>query len=393
MRAGDSGEEPLDLNPTDEQKLLGQSVERFIAQRYDYAARARILASPERVSADIWSAMAGFGWLALPQSEHDGGLGGSTVDVAIVAEGLGRGLVLEPYLSGAVLAAGLIGALGDQAQRAAWLGAIAEGRTRVALAHAEPAAGMLTGARATCAAHDGEGWRLDGVKTLVVDGPGADAWLVSARDGGEATRLFIVPRGTPGVDAVSFEMIDGRLGSRLVLDGVRVPAASRLGTEASDVDGALAAVIDRTAAVACAEAVGCMQAVIDATVAYSKTRVQFGQPIGTNQVLKHRMVDMATQCDEARSMALRAALYCDGTEFSAAERARAVSGACLKIARGARFVAENAIQLHGAMGMTEELSMGAYLKRLMAFECWPATSSEHLARCMAVRASAAAMAI
>ncbi|MFT4103620.1 MAG: acyl-CoA dehydrogenase [Burkholderiaceae bacterium] len=383
----------MDLNFTDEQRLLAQSVERFVAQRYDYAARARILAGTERFSGEVWSAMAEFGWLALPQSERDGGLGGSTVDAAIIAEGLGRGLVLEPYLSCAVLAAGLVGALGDPAQRAAWLRAIADGRARLALAHAEPAAGMLDGVRSMRAERDGEGWRLDGIKTLVVDGPGADAWLVSARTAGEAMCLFIVPRGTVGVDAQPFEMIDGRLGSRLAFDGAHVPDAARLGTDGSDVQSALAAMIDRTAAVACAEAVGCMQAAFETTVAYSKTRVQFGQPIGANQVLKHRMVDMATQCDEARSMALRAALYCDGANFSAAERARAVSGACLKIARGARFVAESAIQLHGAMGMTEELSVGAYLKRLIAFECWPATASEHLARCMATRNVAAATAI
>lgn len=382
----------MDLNFSEEQTLLRASVERFVAERYDFATRRRIAVLPARIDESIWQSMAGFGWLALPLPEAHGGLAGSAVDVGIVAEGLGRGLVLEPYLSSVVLGGRLVQRLGTDAQCARWLPGLAEGRWRPVFAHLEPgqaagAAPAMTAARTA----DG-GWRLDGTKAMVFDAPAAHAFLVSASAGGTAlpaVAVFVVPRGTAGVSETRFELVDGRCASRLVFDGCVLPADARLGgPDAPDAAAAMAEALDHATAASCAEAVGCMAVLLDATVAYTKTRVQFGQPIAASQVLKHRMVDMATHCEEARAIALRAALRCDMPGLPAAERARAVSGAKLKIAQGARFVGENAVQLHGAMGVTDELNVGAYLKRLVMFETIWGTTAEHLARCVALRRAA-----
>ncbi len=382
----------MDLNFSAEQTLLRASVERFVAERYDFATRRRIAALPARMDESVWQAMASFGWLALPLPEAYGGLAGSAVDVGIVAEGLGRGLVLEPYLSSVVLGGRLVQRLGTDAQCARWLPGLAEGRWRPAFAHLEP--GRRVGSEpATVATRSaGAGWRLDGVKAMVFDAPGAHAFLVSARTGGAgsaAGAVFVVPRGTAGVSETHFELIDGRGASRLTFEGCALPADARLGgPDAQDATATIAEALDHATAAHCAEAVGCMAVLLDATVTYTKTRVQFGQPIAANQVLKHRMVDMATHCEEARAIALRAALRCDMPGLPAAERARAVSGAKVKIAQGARFVGENAVQLHGAMGVTDELNVGAYLKRLVAFETIWGTTAEHLARSVALRRAA-----
>ncbi|HMN79604.1 MAG TPA: acyl-CoA dehydrogenase [Burkholderiaceae bacterium] len=389
----------MDLNYSEEQTLLRHSVERFVAERYDFATRRRIAALPNRFDEPTWRAMAEFGWLALPLPQAHGGLDGSAVDVGIVAEGLGRGLVLEPFVSSVVLGGGLLARLGGEAQRARWLPQLAAGRWRPVFAHLEPGqpAGAVPALRATVA---GSGWRLDGRKAMAFDAPSADAFLVSARlgdddAGREGARgsariaVFVVPRGTAGIAEQRFELVDGRCASQLEFAGCELPADALLdGPSAADAGAAIDEALDHATAAMCAEAVGCMTVLLDATVAYTKTRVQFGQPIAANQVLKHRMVDMATHCEESRAIALRAALRCDMPGLPAAERARAVSGAKLKIAQGARFVGENAVQLHGAMGVTDELNVGAYLKRLVAFETMWGTTAEHMARCVALRRAA-----
>ena len=375
----------MDLTPSEDQRLLKESVERFVAQGYDFTVRRRIVESAARFDAGIWKSLADFGWLGLPLPEADGGFGGSPVDVGIVMEGLGRGLVLEPWLSTVVVGGGLIAGAGSAAQRADWLPRIVAGTLRVAFAHTESPYASLGGPCATLAVRDGEGWLLRGAKRLVLDGPGADAFLVSATLDGRVT-LFFVPRTADGLRVIPFETLDGRLAANLEFDDLRVDDAQRL-SSLDDAGGLIAAVVDRAVAAGCAEAVGCMQVLLDATIAYTKTRVQFGRPLAANQVLQHRMVDMAIQLEEARAMALRAALHADAAPEV---RAREVSGAKLKIARGARFVAENAVQLHGGMGVTDELNIGAYFKRLLAFEKTFGTPAEHQARLLALRAARSA---
>lgn len=378
----------MDLTLSDEQRLLGDSVTRFVAQRYDAAQRRRSLDAPQRCSADVWQSMAEFGWLALPLPQDDGGFGGGAREIAIVMEGLGKGLVLEPYLSSIVVGAGLIAAAGSAVQRARWLPGVAAGSARYMLAHGESMFESLGGPLACVASRHDSGWSITGSKCLVLDAPAADGFLVSALaqlSDGAALRLFLVPRDAPGLSMQPFETLDGRLAANLELSAVAVSEDHCL-AHAEHMAGLIEKIHDRAIAALCAEAVGCMQFLLDATLAYTRTRVQFDKPIASNQVLRHRMVDMAIQCEEARAMALRAALHIDAAP---ALRAREVSGAKLKIARGARHVAENAIQLHGAMGVTEELTIGLYVKRLMSIEKTLGTPAEHQRRLSGLRVAQA----
>lgn len=371
----------MNLDYSEEQRLLKDSVDRFVAQRYDFATRQKYLQAPARFSPEIWRQMAEFGWLALPLPEEHGGLGGSAIDVGILMEGFGRALLLEPYLSSVVLGGGLITQAGTPEQQARWLPALAEGKLRLAFAHGEPGVKFGEGPLQTSARRESGGWRLQGAKSMVLDAPGADHLIVSAsiardQEGAAGTALFVLPARTNGLAMRSFEILDGRLAGNLTLDGVRVDDAHWLGAS-QDNTAAIDHVVDHALSALAYEALGCMQTLLDLTEAYTRTRVQFGQPIVANQVLKHRMVEMAVQCEEARSMAMLAALR---SSACPAERASAASGAKLKIGRGGRFVAEQAVQLHGAMGVTEELNIGAYFKRLMVFEMVLGTASWHQRR-------------
>ena len=375
----------MELEYSQERRLLKESVERFVKERYGFAQRKPILESAGRFSAQAWAAFAEFGWLGLPLPQEHGGFDGGALDVGIVLEGFGRGLVLEPYVSTVVIGAGLVNAAGTDVQRQRWLPAIAAGQARVALADTESLHLTLDPVLATRARKTNDGWLLTGTKRLVLDGPGAHWLAVSALVDGAAA-LFMVPGDAEGLIATPYETLDGRLACDLVLDGVRVADDLRL-AGAGDAGAVLREVADRAVIATCSEAVGCMQVLLDDTVAYTKTRVQFERPIATNQVLRHRMVDMGIACEEARAMAWRAALHADAEP---PVRMREASAARVKISRAARLVAEGAVQLHGAMGVTEELNVGAYLKRLMAIERSFGTAAEHHERVAALRAASAA---
>lgn len=360
----------MDLSYTDEQRLLRESATNLLAARAGKAA-----------AQDLWSEIAGLGWLGLPLPEADGGLGQSSVDVAIVTEAMGRHLVSAPYVSNIVLAGGLVAALGTEAQRAALLPGLAEGKIRLALAHAEERARHDLRHVETRATRAGDGWTLSGRKIAVLAGGEADTLLVSARLSGAArdaqgVGLFLVDRAAAGVTLETYPTVDGGAAARVTFDNVQTAADARLGG-----DDALAQIeraFDRAIAAWSSELVGLMEAATAATIDYTKIRVQFGKPLAVNQVLRHRMADMSIACEEARSMALRAAIYADHED--ARERARAVSGAWAKIARGARFVAEQAVQLHGGMGVTNELQIGGYLKRVVALDAIVGGPDHHLRR-------------
>lgn len=374
----------MNLELTEEQLMLRDSVERFVTQAYGFAERRAVAESPTRISEAVWKSMAEFGWLALPLPESEGGLGGSAVDVGIVMQGLGRGLVLEPVLVSSVLSARLIAAQGSEAQRARWLPGLADGSRRAAFAHIEagidPWAG-LPGMRATRTA---EGWRLDGAKPFVPDAPGASLLVVSARLGeSQDVGLFVLEPGAAGPRLEPVDTWDDRLAASIVFDGLQLTEDALLGGPA-DARPVIAEALDRATAALCAEAVGCMQALMEATIEHTKTRHQFGRPLSENQVLRHLMVDMAVRCEESRAMALRAARACDAGGDAAA-RARAVSGARVKIGDDSRFVAQSAVQLHGAMGVTDELNIGAYFRRLLCIESSWGTTAEHRARCIGLR--------
>jgi len=371
----------MDLTPSDEQRLLRESADRFVNETYTADHRRRVAGDPLGFSAEIWKQFAELGWLALPIAEAHGGLGGGAVEVGILMEAFGRGLVSEPYLSTVVIGAALISECGTEAQKQALLPDIADGSLVLAFAHSERQARFDLADVRTAAKKTPDGWRLDGNKTAVLDGNAAGQIIVSARvdDGsGKSGKLclFLVPQGTRGLASRDYPRLGGGRACNLELSGVQLPADALLG-DGSDALPAIEAVVDRAMAALGAEAVGIMQTLLDQTLEYTKIRKQFGRPLSANQVIRHRLADMAMQCDEARSMALRAALMADAEPVA---RSRAASGAKAKIGKCARFVAEQSVQLHGAMGVTEELDVGSYFKRLLAFDTLFGGSAHHYRR-------------
>jgi alkylation response protein AidB-like acyl-CoA dehydrogenase len=369
----------MDLTPSDEQRLLRESADRFINETYTTKLREQNAREPHGFSAAIWKQFAELGWLALPIDEDHGGIGGGAIEVGILMEAFGRGLVSEPYLATVVLGAGLIAEHGRAEQKEALLPKVADGSLHLAFAHAERAARFDLARVDTTARKVADGWVLNGGKIAVLDGSAAHQIIVSARvaDGGpQSLRLFLLSPQTPGVTLTDFPRLGGGHACNLDLENVQLPADALLGDD-SDALPAIEAVIDRALAALGAEAVGMMQTLLDTTLAYTKIRKQFGKPLAANQVIRHRLTDMSVHCDEARSMALRAALKADAEPR---ERSRAASGAKAKIGKGARFVAEQAVQLHGAMGVTEELDVGGYFKRLLAFETLFGGCNHHLRR-------------
>jgi alkylation response protein AidB-like acyl-CoA dehydrogenase len=371
----------MDLTFSEEQRLLRESVDRFVMEPCTAELRRRAASEPLGFCQDIWKQFADLGWLALPISEAHGGLGGGAVETGILMEAFGRGLVAEPYLSTVVLGAGLIADCGSDAQKHALLPQVAEGALYLAFAHSERAARFDLSRVDTAARWTAEGWRLDGAKIAVFDGSAAHQIIVSAcvrdEDGTPgALSLFLVPAETAGLDVQDYPRLGGGRACNLELRDVRLPAEARLG-DGDDALPKIEGVIDRALAALGSEAVGIMQTLLDRTLDYTKVRQQFGRPLSANQVIRHRLADMAMSCDEARSIALRAALYADAEPVA---RGRAASGAKAKIGKCARFVAEQAVQLHGAMGVTEELDIGAYFKRLTAFDTLFGGSSHHTRR-------------
>ena len=371
----------MDLTLSDEQRLLRESADRFVAETYNADHRRRLANDPLGFSADIWKQFADLGWLALPIAEAHGGLGGGAIEIGILMEAFGRGLVSEPYLSTVVVGASLIAECGSEAQQQALLPKVADGSLYLAFAHSERQARFDLAEVATTAKKTPDGWRLDGHKTAVLDGQAAGLIIVSARldnDHGKPGKLclFLVPQAAPGVTSRDFPRLGGGRACNLDLRDVRLPADALLG-DGRDALAAIEGAVDRAMAALGAEAVGIMQTLLDQTLEYTRIRKQFGRPLSANQVIRHRLADMAMQCDEARSMALRAALMADAEPVA---RARAASGAKAKIGKCARFVAEQSVQLHGAMGVTEELDIGSYFKRLLAFDTLFGGSAHHYRR-------------
>jgi len=371
----------MDLTLSDEQRLLRESAERFVTENLTADHRRRMANDPLGYSPDIWKQFAELGWLALPIAEAHGGLGGGAIEISLLMEAFGRGLVSEPYLSTVVIGAALIERCGSAAQNEALLPKVADGSLTLAFAHSERAARFDLAHVETVARKTPDGWRLDGAKMAVIDGSSAAQLIVSARTAGNNggtgnLYLFLVPRDAGGVTVQDFSRLGGGRGCHLELRDVHLLADALLG-DGSDALPAIEAVVDRAMAALGAEAVGIMQTLLDTTLEYTRIRKQFGRPLAANQVIKHRLADMAMQTDEARSMALRASLMADAEPHA---RSRAASAAKAKIGKCARYVAEQAVQLHGGMGVTEELDIGAYFKRLVAFDTLFGGSAYHYRR-------------
>ncbi|MGF6312423.1 alkylation response protein AidB-like acyl-CoA dehydrogenase [Bradyrhizobium sp. i1.8.4] len=371
----------MDLTLSDEQRLLRESADRFVAGTFTAEHRKKTANDPLGFSPAIWKQFAELGWLALPITEAHGGLGGGAIEIGILMEAFGRGLVSEPFLSTVVIGAALVAECGTEAQQQAILPDVAGGGLTLAFAHSERAARFDLARVGTTATKTADGWRLNGGKIAVLDGAAANQIIVSARvanANGASGRLvlFLVPAGAPGLTLRDYARLGGGRGCNLDLKDVQLPADALLG-DGSDALSAIETVVDRAMAALGAEAVGIMQTLLDTTLEYTKIRKQFGQPLSANQVIRHRLADVAMQVDEARSMALRAALMANAEPVA---RGRAASGAKAKIGKCARFVAEQSVQLHGAMGVTEELDIGAYFKRLLAFDTLFGGSAHHYRR-------------
>lgn len=333
-----------------------------------------------------WRQMAEFGWLGMTLPEAQGGLGQGLQEACVLAEALGCGPVTDPWLPVVVQAAGLIEAGGDASQRECWLGAIATGLSRPVPAVLERGRGWRPTDLATRARRAGAGWVLSGCKELVPGGGSADAFVVAAREESASDyACFIVPRDTQGVSVTPLHSVDGSGACRLVLSDVSLADAARL-PNAGRV--AFERVCDDALVVACAESVGAMDTLLRATADYLKTRVQFGKPLAANQALRHRMADLSIACEEARSMTLSAAHALTDPTLSEAARTRKAAGARAKVGALARRVCEEAIQLHGGMGVTEELAVGVFLKRQVALDAMFGPPEWHLRRHAALRTQA-----
>ncbi|GMU50712.1 MAG: acyl-CoA dehydrogenase [Candidatus Desulfobacillus denitrificans] len=364
----------MDFNYTDEQNALRDTLSRYIAKDYGFEQRRALAKSEIGFSRDHWKQFADLGLLALPFPEDFGGLNGNAVDTMLVMESFGRGLVLEPYLSTVVVAGGLIRDAGSAAQKEELLPAIAGGELMLALAHYERGARYEVSRVDTAAKADGSGWKLSGGKGVVLGGGASDKLLVSAGTG-KGLSLFLVDAKAPGVTVRSYMTQDGGRAAEIALSNVAVGADALVGPEG----GALPLVeraLDYGIAALCAESVGIMAALDEATLEYLKTRKQFGQPIGRFQALQHRMVDMVIATEQARSMAMMATVKADSPD--AAERRRAISAAKAYIGQQARFVGQQAVQLHGGMGVVDELNVSHWFKRLTLIDLTFGNTDHHL---------------
>jgi len=371
----------MDFSFTEEQILLRNSVQRFVQDRYSFEARKAILASPSGWSRDNWKAFAELGLLAAPFAEEHGGFGGGAIEVMIIMEEFGKGLVVEPYLQTVVLCGGLIDLAGSAAQKAALLPKIATGELILAMAYAEPQGRFNLADLVTKAEKTGDGFILNGNKAVVAAAPWADKLLVTARTSGvqrdkDGVTIFIVDKNAPGISTRDYPTIDGQRASEISFENVKLGADTVLGQAGKGL-ALLEEAFDRTIAAQCAEAVGCMRVLTDATVEYCKTRKQFGQPIGKFQVLQHRMVDMFMECEQSLSITYMVNLKLDESE---AGRMKAASAAKVQIGKAGRFVGQQAIQLHGGMGMTDELNVGHYFKRLTMIDAQFGNVDYHLKR-------------
>jgi hypothetical protein len=371
----------MDIQLTEEQELFRSSVQRLLRDQYDFDTRRKIVATDEGWSRKHWKALAELGLCAAPFEESCGGLGGGPLATMIVMREFGRNLVVEPFLKTVVLAGGLIDDVGSEAQRKVFLPQIMAGESIWALAWAEGRSRYDFHNIATTAQRHGENYVLSGTKAAVIGAPWADKLIVSARtSGGPNDRcgisLFIVDRYSSNVHLQSFRTIDGRRAAEIALMNVEVPADQLLGTEG---EGAAALETCRVRAIAalCAEAVGAMTELNAVTLEYSKTRKQFGVALGTFQVLQHRMVDMFIALEEAISLTQHLNLSLAAKELDGLKLA---SGAKAKVGYAARFIAEQAIQLHGGMGMSDELNVGHYFKRIAAINVQFGDPTYHLMR-------------
>jgi alkylation response protein AidB-like acyl-CoA dehydrogenase len=371
----------MDFSFTEEQTLLRNSVQKYLADNYTFEHFKKISRGEPGYSVQNWKQFAELGLMAAPLPEEFGGLGGGPVDVMVVMEEFGKALVVEPYVSTVVVGGGFFGHGGTAAQKEEWLNKIAAGETIIAFAFAEPQGRYNYADLTTTAKKNGASYTLNGQKGVVLGGPWADTLIVTARTAGgqrdaKGVSVFAVDKKAKGVATRDYPTVDGLHASEITFENVEVPAANLIGT-ADDGLALIEQVTDEAIAAHAAEAVGAMKVLVDATVEYSKTRKQFGVPIGKFQALQHRMVDMFVNSEQSASITYMVTLKLGE---SAAERAKAAAAAKVQIGRAGNYIGKEAIQIHGGMGMTDELNVGHYFKHLTMLDTLYGNAEHHLRR-------------
>ncbi|MFZ1742514.1 MAG: acyl-CoA dehydrogenase [Pontixanthobacter sp.] len=378
----------MDFNFTEEQTMVRDGLKRLVRENYDWDTRRGVIESESGWRPELWAQIAELGLLGMPFSEEDGGFGGSAVDSLMVMEEFGRGLVIEPFVSSVVCAGGFLKHAGTDAQKEEHLSAIVDGSRIYAFAYAEPRGRYDLADLETTAKKDGDTYVLNGHKAVVIAAPWASHLIVTARTSGErrdhdGISVFIVDKSADGVVTRDYPTVDGRRASEVYFENVSVSADALIGEEGKALP-LIELVTDEAIAAQCAEACGAMKVALDMTVEYSRQRKQFGVPIGKFQVLQHRMADMFMEYEQSLSMAYLATLKLGENEH---ERKTAVSAAKVRVGQAAHRIGQEAIQIHGGMGMTDELAIGAYFKRLTIFDSEFGNVDHHMKRHVALSAS------
>jgi len=369
----------MDFDLSDEQKLIADNVARLMKDKYGFESRKAYGAAANGFSDELWRQYADLGLLGAPFAEEDGGYGGGAVEIMLTQEAFGRALALEPYFASVVLAGGALRHGATAQERAELIPEIASGALRLALAHAEPQSGWNIFDVKTTAKRDGDGYRLDGEKGLVINGDSAQKLIVLARVSGaqrdkDGLGLFLIDADAPGVTRRPYPTQDGRRAAEISFSGAKARALG----EPGQAGPAMARVIEDAIAALAAEAVGAMAEAVEMTTEYLKTRKQFGVAIGSFQALQHRASDMVVALEQARSMMYLAAM--STSEPDAATRARSISAAKAQIGRSAKFIGQQATQLHGGIAMTYEYKLGHLFKRLTMIDMSYGDADYHLAR-------------
>lgn len=371
----------MDFSYSEEQQMLRDSIAKFVSQDYDFDTRRKIIESDIGFSKENWKLFAELGWLMVPFTEEDGGLGGTAVDLIGMMEELGKGMVIEPILPTVILGGGIIAEAGSAEQKEELLAQLMAGELQLALAFNEPQSRYNLADVATTAKKDGDNYVINGHKAVVLNGHIADKIVVVARTSGDqrdedGISLILVDGDAAGLRKTSYETVDGQRGAEIYFENVAVPAANLVGAEGQGLP-ALQKVIGRATLAICADAVGAMEVTYQKTVEYTKTRKQFGVPIAKFQALQHRMADMFVEHEQAKSIMLMAAMMCDS---AGGFDEKAVSAAKSRIGKAARLIGQEAVQLHGGIGVTDELDVGHYFKRLTTIQFMFGSTDWHTQR-------------
>ncbi|MGB3472439.1 MAG: acyl-CoA dehydrogenase family protein [Erythrobacter sp.] len=375
----------MDFNFTEEQEMVRDGLTRMVREQYDWETRRAAIESEAGWRPEVWAQLAELGILGMPFSEADGGFGGGAVDAMVVMEEFGKGLVVEPFVPTVVCAGGFLKHAGTDAQKEEHIGAIVDGSRVFAFAYAEPRGRYDYADLQTTAKKDGDGYVLNGHKAVVIGAPWASHLIVTARTSGgqrdhEGVSVFVVDKSAKCVVTQDYETVDGRRASEVYFENVSIPADALIGEEGAGLP-LIERVTDEAIAAQCAEACGAMKVAHTMTVEYSRQRKQFGVPIGSFQVLQHRMVDMYTEYEQSVSLTYLATLRLDSEER---ERKLAVSAAKVRIGQAAHLIGQEAVQIHGGNGVTDEYAIGHYFKRLAIFDAEFGNIDHHMKRHVAL---------